>query len=326
MDIGAASEAVGAVSNLIGTVSNIGAGKRQYKRQRKLMNLQQTHQLELNENQRQNAMRMWNDTNAEAQVKHYQDAGLNVGLMYEGGGGSGATTGGASAGSAGGGNAQAPMMSDGMGIQLASAMASIDLMKAQAEKARAEAENASGAGRENIQADTAVKEMQVANAKIQNDIGNRTIEAVISEVEANANIALSKARSEDVNADVNVATREERISKIEAEARNEAFKLTLMKADASLTNERARAVSVELAQEWERLCIEVDKVGVSKMQNAINEFTAKTNAKLGTGNLEMRKIEAGIEATGKILGARSRTTTTKTQGDRGYSETKTTTN
>ena len=166
----------------------------------------------------------------------------------------------------------------------------------------------------NTGADTAVKDMQAKNLKISNEIGNKTIDEAIYQVKANADKAQSEARSALVGANVDEATKESEIKKINSEAINEAFKLTLMKSDVGLNNEKARAVTVELAQEWERLSIELDKVGVGKMQNAIQEFTAKVNARLGQGNLNMRGIEAGLNATGKILGGRNtgnRTTTTK---------------
>ena len=57
--------------------------KQQYKYQRKLNE-------QMAEIQRQN----WDYTNAENQRKHYENAGLNVGLLYGSSGGGGATIGG----------------------------------------------------------------------------------------------------------------------------------------------------------------------------------------------------------------------------------------
>ena len=48
-------------------------------------------------------------------------------------------------------------------------------------------------------------------------------------------------------------------------------------AKTLLTNEQKRAISVELAQEWERLSNQLEQIGTEKHRNAINEFTAKAN-------------------------------------------------
>ena len=64
--------------------------EQQYRYQRKLNE-------QMAELQRQN----WDYTNAENQRKHYENAGLNVGLMYGSSGGGGATMGGGSGGSVG---------------------------------------------------------------------------------------------------------------------------------------------------------------------------------------------------------------------------------
>ena len=139
------------------------------------------------------------------------------------------------------------------------------------------------------------------NAKLENQLKNQGLEATLDTLVANRDKAVAESSSAITNANVSASTKESQINKINSEAANEAFKLTLMQADKNLTNERARAITQELAQEWERLSIELDKVGIGKMNNAIQEFTAKMNARLGTQNLEMRRIEAGLNAAGKIL-------------------------
>lgn len=86
------------------------------------------------------AKNMWDYTNVENQVKHMDNAGLSVGLMYRGVGAGGATT---SAGGGGSGVAAAtpadPNARTGLGMQLGAQLALMD------------------AQRENIQADTANK-------------------------------------------------------------------------------------------------------------------------------------------------------------------------
>ncbi len=86
------------------------------------------------------ALEMWDKTNLDAQRKQMEKAGLNVGLLYKGSG-QGGVTASAPAGNVGSQKAEVPKgMGMELGLQMANAMAQIDLAKAQAEKARADAE------------------------------------------------------------------------------------------------------------------------------------------------------------------------------------------
>ena len=77
---------------------------------------QYSYQRKLNEQMAKLQRQNWDYTNAENQRKHYENAGLNVGLMYGSSGGGGATMGGGSGGSVG--MAETPKFM-GMGIQRA---------------------------------------------------------------------------------------------------------------------------------------------------------------------------------------------------------------
>jgi len=296
----------GAAGSVIGALTANTRRKQQMADQKKLMEIQQQNQMALNKQGQQLAQENWDYTNAENQVKHYENAGLNVGLMY-GGSGAGGTLSSGSGGGAAGGSAPTAENPGIMGIQLAQLQSQVELNKALANKANADAGRTSGdsptgqADLGKIAADTALTNMNTENAKLENKLKTEGYESALYQLKANADKAQSEARSALIKANVDEQTKESQINKLNSEAANEAFKLTLMEADRNLTNEKARAVTQELAQEWERLSIELDKVGVGKMQNAINEFTAKINARLGTQNLEMRRIEAGLNAAGKIL-------------------------
>lgn len=285
----------------VGTGLGLITGAINQNQNRKAQERQFGMQKELNQQAKDLALQQWKDTNYNAQRKELEKAGLNVGLLYGGSGGGGVT---ANTGSGGSAPSQAPTNYEigGMAIQGAQAAANLKLTEAQTENVNADTENKTGVERENKTADTGVKTTQKEAGEIANRIAGKTIEEVISGIKANADKAQSEARSSLIEANVDETTRKEREDKIRSEAINEAFKLTLMKSNVNLNNEKARAVTQELAQEWERLSIELDKVGIGKMQNAINEFTAKVNARLGQGNLNMRGIEAGLNATGKIFG------------------------
>jgi len=75
-------------ANIIG---NQLTAQQQYDRQRKLMGLQQQHQMALNEQGREIQMKMWEDTNYPAQIAQLKKAGLNPSLIYAKGGVGGST-------------------------------------------------------------------------------------------------------------------------------------------------------------------------------------------------------------------------------------------
>ena len=306
--LGMVGQGVGAASSVAGALLGNTRRKQQMGDQKELMEVQQKNQMALNEQGQKLAQENWDYTNTENQRKHYEKAGLNVGLMY-GGSGAGGTLSSGSGGGAAGGNAptqdnvigQAGKDLGIMGIQMAQLQSQVELNKALANKANAEATKTGGVDTESTVAGIGLTKMNTENAKLENQLKNQGLEATLDTLVANRDKAVAESSSAITNANVSASTKESQINKINSEAANEAFKLTLMQADKNLTNERARAITQELAQEWERLSIELDKVGIGKMNNAIQEFTAKMNARLGTQNLEMRRIEAGLNAAGKIL-------------------------
>jgi len=297
---GAAGGAMGLISGAISTNQNKKAQERQHR-----MNEESA------DNAKKRALEMWKETGVDAQRKEMQKAGLNIGLMTGGGaGGAGGTTqagSGMGVGAGGSGSGDYNMTGGaGMGMLMS---AQIENIKAQTNKTNVEAENIGGAQKDNLQAgtenkkaDTALKQMQTANQEITNNRDARSLEDMLETVNANKMKAIADAGLSIVGANVAGSTQNAQIKKIESEAVNEAFKLTLMKADKNLTEEKTRAIGVELAQEWESLSLELDKIGIQNMSNKIQEFTAKVNARLGQGNLDMRRIEAGLNATAKMLG------------------------
>lgn len=298
----------GAASGIAGALLGNTRRQQQYGDQVKLMEIQQRNQMELNKQGAQLARENWDYTNYENQVNHMENAGLNVGLMY-GGSGAGGTLSSGSGGSASGGNAPTPENSLGlMGIGLqqmanqnALTKAQIENINADTNKKEVEANKLAGADTENTIANTALTKMNTENAELQNKLQSQSLETTLDTIIANRDKAVAESAIAMNNANVDLSTKEAKIKKINSEAINEAFKLTLMQSDTNLNNEKARAITQELAQEWERLSIELDKVGIGKMQNAIQEFTAKVNARLGTQNLQMRRIEAGLNTASSIL-------------------------
>ena len=127
--------------------------RQQYKYQRKLNE-------QMAELQRQN----WDYTNAENQRKHYENAGLNVGLMYGSSGAGGATMGGGSGGSVG--MAETPKFM-GMGIQGAIAESQIEVNEASALKMKAEAKKIAGVDTEKTGVEIESLSQGIQNQKAQ---------------------------------------------------------------------------------------------------------------------------------------------------------------
>lgn len=122
-------QALGAGMSGIGMIVQGERARKQHERQIQLMGIQNQNQRNLNKQGQELQLDTWNKTNAAAQRKHYEDAGLNVGMMYGGSGAGGATTGSQGGGSAASGQAAAPM-DIGNAMQAGLMAAQIDNIKA----------------------------------------------------------------------------------------------------------------------------------------------------------------------------------------------------
>ncbi|MBB5441062.1 hypothetical protein HDC92_004766 [Pedobacter sp. AK017] len=172
-------QVAGAANGIIGQGMNMlfsgWQDKRQLKQQQKLTDQQIAAQKDLGTFNREQAMKMWKDTNYAAQVAEAKKAGMSISALYGGTGASGATAAGAGAGSVTGGQAGDPNTGVGMGIQMASQLA---LQKAQ---------------KENIEADTENKKAEAANKGIDTEIKTATKEDSIKQIVENANKTMSEA-------------------------------------------------------------------------------------------------------------------------------------
>lgn len=139
------TDIVNTVASVAGEAGKIGAAKRQHKRQKELMNIQHRNQQALNQQGADLAYDMWNKTNYDAQLAKLKEAGLSPGLMYGLGGAGGSTTSAGSGGSAAGGQASSGQFMDMSNILAARKLeGELNLMAAQEDKVRAEAEKLRG--------------------------------------------------------------------------------------------------------------------------------------------------------------------------------------
>lgn len=130
-----------------GAVLGNRAAKRQYAHEKEMMGLQHQYNEQSADAAQERAKDMWDYTNYEAQVEHMRNAGLSVGLMYGNGGGMGASSSGAQGQGVTNPGSQAEAVraqNQAMGIQLANIESQTELNKAQAKKAKSEADKTSG--------------------------------------------------------------------------------------------------------------------------------------------------------------------------------------
>lgn len=263
----------------LGAVSNL-AGVNQ---QQDMMNLQYLNQKQLNEQGHKLQKEMWDYTNYENQVKHMKNAGLNVGLMYGGSGGGGATTGSQGGGSATGGNA--PVMELGQNLMQG---AQLELIKAQAEKTRAEAENIAGVERENVATQTKDLLQGIENKKAQEVFTN--IQNEISKVDAQIKNdtyeeqveyirGLTSYQGQQINQlrysnAIDKATINEKVQTIKAELSGIILKNQLTKAQTDNTIQATEESINRVEQAWKKLILETAHLENEQKKVKIEEFKA----------------------------------------------------
>lgn len=93
------------------------ANDMQYRQQQRLSELQMKNQREMGIFNREQQMKLWEDTNYKAQTEQMRKAGLNIGMMYAGGGQGGQTN--ATPGNVSGGNAEGRnQLNEGMALMM----------------------------------------------------------------------------------------------------------------------------------------------------------------------------------------------------------------
>lgn len=174
---------IGAAQGVLGMALQKGQDRRQMEQQRQLQNLQMHGAKEMSEFEREQQMKMWNDTNYGAQKKHMIDAGLNPGLMYGMSGGGGTTTGGGSGAMPTSASAEAPSAGVENLMGMAMMKSQIRVMESQAKKNEAEAEATSG-----VKTEQAAE--QTRGQKFDNDVKesigmDKLVGREIAEIEKN---------------------------------------------------------------------------------------------------------------------------------------------
>lgn len=158
---------------------------------KRIMALQNQYQQQAAEKSQQYAKDYWDYTNAENQVEHLKNAGLNIGLMYGQGGAGGM-------GASGGARQESPDQAQGNPIGMALQVqqieqqrrmndAQIALAEAQANKANEEAKKIGG-----VDTQEALKRMEEANSRMELNLREGNYKEALTE--------LTKAEKEATNA------------------------------------------------------------------------------------------------------------------------------
>lgn len=283
--------------------------RRQIKQQKKLMAMETKNAKAMAQFNQGLALDMWNKTNYAAQVEQMKKAGLNVGLMYEGGGPGGTTAGAgqaqqASAGSAPAGGGEYGMALQ-MGIQSRLAAAQIKATEAQTAKTKAETDKISGVDTQ--QAETTIQAIiqNTANAAVQNEL--MQWEKQLKEIETNiakenqweiinqAKFATSKMIGEAQKAladgRVSEETANSMIEQIKEAATEQQLRISAQKAGLIKTGAETNAVNksiqkmaaeivnmgVNRQMDWEKLTLQQREVFVKERMAQTEEDQANFN-------------------------------------------------
>lgn len=265
------------VGGIIGAFGQKKREKRAHDRNLQYLDIQQKNAMAQMDKQRDDQMEIWNKTNYGAQVEHMKNAGLNVGLMYEGGG-QGGQLGGSAGSNAGLATAQTFDIRQAA-QESAMAAAQIANIKAQTEKTKAETVKTSE--------DTIGQQYQNEFDKVRNDIQGESKEFQIEQIEWQARKLMAEMTITQHDQIISENTIDERTDKIKSEAITSALMIEQTKAGTNLTHEQAKAITEQLQQGWESL--EVQREGQEVSRENMEKLT------------ETMLWQAGIQATGNII-------------------------
>lgn len=246
-------------SGLIGLRSAKNRREWEHEKNKEYLNIQKGNNLELMDKTKENELDMWNKTNYGAQIKHMKSAGLNVGMMYGLGGGAGATTGAGGVPSSG--TASAPSGDiAGQGIEAATAAASIKLMDANAEKAKAEAQKIEGVdteqskaitlnlsqGIENAKAAEALTKAQTVMQDVQNEIAEAGKEVEVNKIFWSGKVALNALQQSDNETYISNETYKDKVEQISKATVLMTIEAEAKRAGIELTREQIRNIGEQI--------------------------------------------------------------------------------
>lgn len=239
--------------------------KQQLKQQTKLQNLQIAGQKEMGMFNREQQMKLWEDTNYGAQMAQLKKAGLNPGLIYGMGGGGGATTD-VATGNVAGSQARQGGEAAGMAIQMQQAA----LMAAQTENIKADTEKK--------KADTGLTGVNTDIAKLEKELK----EYALPNAKSMTDQELSRLRTEVqmlwTSRDIQDATKQTEIDKKSAELTAIYAEIAMKQANIGKTEEETKRIATEIGQMAQRLANETNKVAIEQQ---LADFQTKWGDSVG---------------------------------------------
>lgn len=260
-----------AASGILGMFGQRKREKRAMANQQQLMQDQQRNQMQLNQQGHDLQMQMWKETNYPAQMEMLKEAGLNPSLMYNNAGGSATTAGNQGGGSAAAGNAPAPQQ---MPMTLANmteslvAAANIELMKANAKKAEAEADSIRG--EEGTIGQAQIGEIGTRIEKLKAETQHEAVKQTLTQAEKYLkDVQYDKTMEEAVIASIDRAikseTWEDQIKGIKAEVARTLADIELKEKGIELNEAQRKAVEEGIIQKW----WEIGVKGVGTIVNGV---------------------------------------------------------
>lgn len=223
--------------------------KNQRKHQLALMQKQYEYNEKTAENNQERNKEIWDYTNYENQVKHAQNAGLSVGLLYGQGGGQGMSAAGAQAEGTGqptDKGTEAAQRQQQIGLQMADIAATVELKKAQAKEAEAEADKKKGVDTDLAKSITKLNEALTITE-------NMKTEEVAAKIKywGDASMEMFQAaRKQAAEADILEGIKENEIQKSAYEAYNTMLRGLETISRTNLNEEQRKAIGENLAIAW----------------------------------------------------------------------------
>ena len=283
----AASTGIGFVGNALSQAFGLSwspqrAMREQEAYNKRIMALQNQYQQQAAAQSQQYAKDYWDYTNAENQVNHLKNAGLNIGLMYgqNGAGGMGAS---------GGARQEAPDQAQGNPIGMALQIqqieqqrrmndAQIALAEAQANKADAEANKISG-----VDTQEALKRIEEAGSRIELNLREGNYKEALTE--------LTKAEKEATNALKSLREMQEGLTKAQI---SEAFAIATYYSEKAnteyWTKENEKIQNEYLKDTYD------DRVDAAYYNNAVAiALAAKYKSEKDVNEKQIKQLEASIK-------------------------------
>lgn len=308
---------------MLGTAIGAGLGlatanwqdKRQLEQQKKLQELGIAGSKEMGKFNQGLALEMWDKTNYKAQRQQMEKAGLNVGLMYGGGGAGGGTTS-TPTGSVASGNAPSGGGEIGMGIQMGLTAemqtAQIENIKANTEKTKVDTVKTAGVDTEAVVTGIAAMKQNTANAAIQEqilefekqikgieaNIAERTQYDLISQQRSIADKLLGEAESAYNAGKLSREAYEDNLKQIKIATTEAQLRVSAQKAGLIKTDAETKAVNMSISKmaneinmaqqnnmrEWDKMSQQEREIAIkqliAKNQTTQTEFNTSTAAQV----------------------------------------------